>query len=448
VEKMANTPNPKVWYRHCKTLYRGAALRDSIPPLVTFNQFGFLPKHSTTDQLTYLLHELHSASNQRKHTVACFLDLAAAFDTVPHAAILHKLPAYGIRGHVLRWIANFLHERKQHVSVDGHQSPTGQVLSGVPQGSVIAPTLFLVFMNDLSRTLNECPIQISSPTDEDQDHLMYADDTMVFLSGHNLHSTTRFLNSMLLTIDQWATTWSMRFNHSKTSAMLFNHPDSTHPNIIFAGHHVKVVQTHKHLGFTISEDLSYTPHIDTICRKAASEIFLLKRLSLTCHNRTILQRVYKSFILPVFEYASPAWTGLSVTDKNRLERLQRRAVRIILGLPYTHPLTDQEYSNAPISLLNYRRTYASACYGYKLINHLLPPKLDRLIPCYTDHRYPTRNPSRTLPGIPIRSRHTMDLSPIIKCVRLINSLPPHIRAAGSLGEFKSAISTVNLNPLA
>ena len=142
--------------------------------LITANQFGFLPKHSTTDQLAYLLHELHQSISQKKITIACFLDLAAAFDTVPHAAILHKLPSYGIRGHLLRWIANFLKDRNQFVSINGHHSPTSPVRSGVPQGSVVAPTLFIIFMNDLSTSITQHSSSISlvKPSDDQSnDHL-------------------------------------------------------------------------------------------------------------------------------------------------------------------------------------------------------------------------------------------------------------------------------------
>jgi hypothetical protein len=117
--------------------------------LITNNQFGFRPGHSATDEVTLLLHELLTAVADRKSAMACFLDLAAAFDSVPHPAIFQKLPAYGIRGFFFRWLQSYLSDRKQYVVVDGSASPTSSVSSGVPQGSVIAPTLFLLFINDL-----------------------------------------------------------------------------------------------------------------------------------------------------------------------------------------------------------------------------------------------------------------------------------------------------------
>eukprot|EP00914_Ancora_sagittata_P027530 GHVO01053773.1.p1 GENE.GHVO01053773.1~~GHVO01053773.1.p1 ORF type:complete len:416 (-),score=23.83 GHVO01053773.1:3-1250(-) len=159
--------------------------------LITDSQFGFLPRHSTTDQLGYLLQDLHTAMNERKSTIACFLDLASAFDSVPHAGILHKLPAYGIRGFIFRWIANFLADREQHVLLEGCQSATDKVLSGVPQGSVIAPTLFLLFMNDLSEDLaQQISISPGAVPESHGDHLMYADDTMIYFTGTNIEQIT------------------------------------------------------------------------------------------------------------------------------------------------------------------------------------------------------------------------------------------------------------------
>eukprot|EP00914_Ancora_sagittata_P011406 GHVO01022185.1.p1 GENE.GHVO01022185.1~~GHVO01022185.1.p1 ORF type:complete len:165 (-),score=14.35 GHVO01022185.1:42-536(-) len=156
---------------------------------------------------------------------------------------------------------------------------------------------------------------------------------MLFCSSHSIEESAMRINTTLQIIDRWATTWGMRFNHSKTSAMVFSRTE-VNANLTFGNQAIKIVHTHKHLGFVLSDDLRYSPHIDTICRKAASEIFLLKRLSLTCQNINILSQVFKSCVLPVLEYASLAWAGLSITDQNRLDEFLRRALRIIHCLPY------------------------------------------------------------------------------------------------------------------
>ena len=329
--------------------------------LITDSQFGFLPRHSTTDQLGFLLQDLHTAMNERKSTIACFLDLASAFDSVPHAGILHKLPAYGIRGLIFRWIANFLTNREQHVLLDDCQSITDKVLSGVPQGSVIAPTLFLLFMNDLSEDLAELtPVSISTVPEENGDHLMYADDTMIYFSGSDVEHLTQRMNQSLSLANQWANTWAMTFNHSKTNLMFFSNHANPRP-VHFAGSPLEYVDTHRHLGFTISNSLSYSPHVDTVCRKVASQVFLLKRLAQRSNTRSILLQTYKSFILPLLEYASPIWAATTITDQLRLERLQRRAMRIILGYTYTQAVEDADYAMLQLAPLLHRRNFAAAC---------------------------------------------------------------------------------------
>ena len=130
-----------------------------------------------------------------------------------------------------------------------------------------------------------------------------------------------------------------------------------------------------------------------------------------------------------------------MTDEGRLERLQRRAIRIILGLQYTTPLTPNHYSAVSVKTLKHRRSFASMCYGYKLINNLLPSKLNKLIPLYTQHPYATRNPALALPGIPAHARRLMDHSPILVTVRLLNTIPLPIRELPSLSEFNSNISS-------
>jgi hypothetical protein len=430
----------------CKTMERilNDALLNHLTScnLIAPNQFGFLPKHSTTDQLTFLLHELHAAMNDKKSIVACFLDLAAAFDSVPHSAIIHKLPAYGVRGHLLRWIADFLHSRQQYVAIDSHHSSVESIRSGVPQGSVIAPTLFNIFMNDVSSSINASKTTLSSNNTIDSDHLIYADDTMLYCTGDNITAITSQMNDALKAIDNWATTWGMTFNHSKTSA-LFISRTRLPQDIFFANHRIEYVSSHKHLGFTISNDLRLTPHIDSICRKASSEIFLLKRLSTICTNQDILTRTYKSFILPLFEYASPAWSTLSITDTNRLEALQRRAIRIILSQPYTRPLTEIDYSAASITPLQHRRNFATLCYGYKLLNRHLPPKLNKLIPITHRHHYAIRSSRLFIPPASVTPPlRIFDRSPLCFAVKLLNSIPEPLRTTATLQEFKTSINSL------
>ena len=136
------------------------------------------------------------------------------------------------------------------------------------------------------------------------------------------------------------------------------------------------------LTLTISDDFTLTERINTICRKVAYQLFLLRRLSYRTRSVQILRGVYVCYIRPLFEYAVPSWIALRLSQVERLEKLQRRAIRIILNLPYVQHLTPGDYASVDLDPLLARRNLAAACYGYKLINAHLP----RLLRCYEPHR--------------------------------------------------------------
>ena len=248
------------------------------------------------------------------------------------------------------------------MSVEGKASTVLNLRSGVPQGSVLAPTLFLIFINDLCDTLNNTPIV--SNLGVAAECLVYADDTLILCSGSKERSVILSSNMLLEKAELWSRTWEMSFNPQKTDAMFFSkqHHDPKW-QVLFAGKYLRYVDSHIRLGYTISSDLSTTKHVDSICRKVAQSIFLLRRLSMKTKDRNLLREVYVRYIRPIFEYASPSWAALPATQSERLEKLQRRAIRIIVGVPYTEPVPQQLYDDLSLDLLHARRSFAAACYG-------------------------------------------------------------------------------------
>ena len=405
--------------------------------LIVDNQFGFLPRHSTTDQLALLIHELLAATTTRKSVAACFLDLAAAFDAVPHPAILQKLPAYGIRGHLFRWLADYLNSRAQYVVIDGSSSPVSAVCSGVPQGSVIAPSLFLLFINDLCHNLSSN----SSLTHPDchPEALVYADDTMLFRIGNDPAIICASIEEDLRIAAKWAETWGMSFNAQKTVAMFFSRVHHDPPQISFAGEALAYSANHRHLGFTLDSALTFHPHVNAIARKAASEIFLLRRLSYVVTNQDLLLKVYKMYIRPHFEYACPAWAAMTRTQSESLEKLQRRAMCVILGLPRTHHISAPDYAVLNITSLHHRRNFALSCFSYKLLNSLLPRKLLKYKPIPHVNTYNIRHRTLYAPYVTHRTLRLFDRSPFLFGIKILNSIPENFHSLSDISLFKTSL---------
>ena len=409
--------------------------------LISPSQFGFLPKHSTTDQLCYLIHDLLNALDRKQSATAVFLDLEAAFDTVPHAAIRQKLPAYGIRGKLFKWVCNYLTGRSQAVRINDSSSEFVPVLSGVPQGSVIAPTLIIIFINDIC-DFTEIQIAHVSSTLPSCDTLIYADDTMLYSCSKDINSVIDSLNASLSSIETWSSIWNMRFSVIKTRAIFLSRSDSQPTRKLhFCGADLEFTKTHKHLGFTITSDLTYNAHVDAVCRKIGSQLFLLRQLRIKTKNRDILCAVYKKYIRPHFEYASPAWSALPGYLANKLESLQRRAIRTVLGLPYRLSLDDTHYAALGLSTLQSRRNLATSCFGYKLFSGFLPRIFSRLKPFVASRHFNTRQQDRLiLPFVNLsRTSRFFDRSPIMFSVKLLNSLPQATWYYPDVTQFKSVV---------
>ena len=348
--------------------------------LITVYQSGFIPGDSTVNQLVQLYHMMCDAVDKKKELRIVFCDISKAFDRVWHAGIICKLDAMGIKGPLLKWFNNYLQDRYQRVVIGGACSSWENIQAGVPQGSVLGPLLFLVYINDISRVVNS-------------NIRMFADDTALFITVDDPVEAATVLNTDLQSISQWADQWLVTFSPPKTESMLISlkHHNIPHPVLKLDGSDISDVSSHKHLGITLTQNLSWDVHIDSITSKAGSKVDVLSRLMYKLDRQT-LEIMYTSFIRPSLEYGDVVWANMSQCKIRQLELIQKRAGRIISGA-VRGTSTEIIYSELGWDSLEKRRYYHKMLFFHKIVNGNAPMYLVELLPGYVgnNNRYSLRN---------------------------------------------------------
>ena len=247
------------------------------------------------------------------------LDFSKAFDKVPHQRLLHKLNYYGVGSTTLRWIQSFLRDRTQKVLLEGVFSSSAPVLSGVPQGTVIGPLLFLAYINDLPDAISHSETKL------------FADDSML-MKGIKTAEDQRKLQADLEALETWESQWQMNFNPSKCNTMRANSTKETPMMKDYFLHNQKLEnsKTSKYLGVTISDDLKWTKHVDLTAAKANRSVGFLRRNFSACSAKA-KATTYTTMVRPVLEYASTVWDPILKGDCQKLEKVQRSAARYIFN---------------------------------------------------------------------------------------------------------------------
>ena len=289
-----------------------------INNLLSVCQSGFVPKDSTTFQLLVIYDDFCKALDKQQTTQAIFFDISKAFDRVWHLGLIRKLHAIGIRGNLLDWFKNYLSGRSQAVVVKGETSNYLPVRAGVPQGSVLGPLLFIIYINDL-------PLNIQSIIK------LFADDTSTYMSLEDVHQRTDILNSDLAKVTDWAKTWKVKFNPLKTELMTISSKNApiTLP-LYFDDTTLTEINSHKHLGVILQNDCKWDTHIQSIISKVRLQVACLTSMKHRL-SRKALETLYKSFILPHFDYADALWDNCTIALSEMLENLNLEAIRTITG---------------------------------------------------------------------------------------------------------------------
>ena len=338
-------------------------------------QHGFTPKKSTVTNLIEALNLWTEALSHGLPVDIVYLDFEKAFDKVPHERLLRQLHRYGIRGDILAWIRDYLRNRTQKVRVNGSCSSTAPVLSGVPQGSIIGPAMFLIFVADSSSIVKNF---IS----------LYADDTKLFSylleaasaeDSHTAASIQEDINTLAIYCDSMQMSYNVEKCHVLHLGKHNKHHKYTLPKMAnikktsssisydYIFHTLEAVQEEKDLGVRVDHQLKFRNHINEKVRKANSMIFLIKQ-TFKYLNSEMFTLLYKSLVRPHLEYASPVWSPILKTDINSLEKAQRRATKLV---PELSTLSyDERLLQLKLPTLQYRRQRSDLILLYKITHNL------------------------------------------------------------------------------
>ena len=367
-----------------------------IKNLIYNSQYGFRILHSTELAALELTDRVSQNLDNGELPLAIYLDLSKAFDTLDHEILLSKLKYYGIDGIALNWFSSYLKNRSQYVHFDGTNSSLGSISTGVPQGSILGPLLFLIYMND-----------IAEATDNFHS-VLYADDTTLTepLSSFNLVIDSNKIdkkvmesniNKELDNIYKWLCVNKLSLNIPKTKFMIFHHRQKNIENIIpslfINNHPIEKVADFNFLGITVDEHLNWNSHIQKIANKISRNIGCLNRLKNFLPLYT-LKLLYSSLILPHLQYGILLW-GFR-TD--RLFKLQKRAVRIISHKKY-NAHTDPIFKELRFLKIEDIFKLCLLKFQFKLKNDKLPvyfpsifTEVDILHPYHTRNRNSIRLP--------------------------------------------------------
>ena len=391
-------------------------------------QSGFRPGQSTVTQLIEIYHQICVAIDHRDYACFTFCDISKAFDRVWLKGLIYKLEKYGFSGNILSWLSDYLTDRTQQVKLKSSISTVRKVMAGVPQGSVLGPLLFLVYINDLPDGLHGLT-------------RLFADDTSNSHVSNDLQTIEHDNNLDLDLIKNWSDKWLVQFNPKKTNIVIFagnNIPlDNTGINFQFDGEPIVPSLTHKHLGVVFSNDAKWSAHIEYIASRISKQISVLRKLKYTI-NREFLSRIYLTFIRPILEYGSEVWDNLSLQDAERLEKFQIEAARIVTGLPIYCSRASLYFETGWDTLKN-RRHKKKLCLMYKIQHGMVPDYLTELFPdnVGNNSRYNLRNSYNI--AQPFCRLNLLKSSFVPSTISAWNNLPLSTRNAPNLTQFRSKL---------
>ena len=391
--------------------------------ILTTSQHGFRSGHSCETQLIQTIHDFTSSLDNKTQTDVVIMDFSKAFDTVPHNRLLLKCSQYGVDGKINDWLSAFLKNRKQRVVVGGDFSQWADVVSGVPQGTVLGPLLFLIYINDLPENINSSV-------------RLFADDCVLYNQIKSVQDT-KVLQRDLETLSSWEHRWQMSFNPDKCYVLRI--PASRSPiitNYKLGDSVLQETNQHTYLGVDIQNDLKWDTHINRITSSASKTLGFVRRNLGSCTMET-KKSAYTALVRPTLEYCSAVWDPHTNELTQKVGKIQRRAARLVFNNYDWQTSVNELIRKCGWDMLSTRREIARLCILHKAIGgYLALPVQNYLQPVQRQTR-------RSHSGAYIEHQTRLDCfkySYVPRTTRDWNSIPSLITNIADPEQFKAAVT--------
>lgn len=400
---------------------------------INIDQSAYRPGHSTQTSIIRIYDDCIDNMCDKLFTGLCFLDIKKCFDTIDHKILNQKLQYYGIINKELRWFQNYLLNRQQYVSMNGKTSSLQVINIGVPQGSVLGPVLFMLYINDLSQfvSLSTCNL--------------YADDTVIYCGGEDATTVENKLQQSVNTVSQWYTSNHLCLNTEKCNFMIISpsRTNQTNCNVIIKldDHDLDQVDTVDYLGIRFSHDLTWDAFINKLCSTLYCKLSRLSRLRKSA-PQYILNRIYTSSIQPVIDYAICSWGFTYDYNINKVQRMQNLAARIVTGnFDYVNSRGVEILKSLGWMTVKQRRNYFTLLLMFKCLSGCAPDYLSNNFVMYNEVEltYELRSRDSRNVIVPYNDSAKQKFSFSYNCTILWNQLPDHYKSINELHIFKHAI---------
>lgn len=387
-------------------------------------QFGFREGHSPELALIYLIDKISNSLENGEYVLGVFLDFSKAFDTVNHEILFEKLEMYGVRGIALNWFKSYLKNRYQYVVYNGERSDKKRITCGVPQGSILGPLLFLLYINDLANV------------SEKLFALLFADDSNMFLSGKNIDELVNSMNIEMEKVTDWLNVNKLSLNLKKTHYMIFRGRRTklnVNSKLIINNTVIAMEKKTKFLGVIIDENLLFKNHILYVKGKISRSLGILYKCRKYFDSDTLLM-LYSSFVYPHFTYCLSVWGNTCKTYLKPLVLLQDRAIRLISGVKKGHDMSIlfEKYKLLPFHKIY---MYSVQCFNFKFHHSILPEIFNTFFKRNSDvHQRNTK--SKDLLHVPICRSEPRSISISFSGVRCYNYFYSRVNLGSTLNQYK------------